>query len=88
MAGMVDSLREAFNTTVVIAMGIGGAAFGLAFLVYLAEKISNGTVSTSTFFGPINSMWGTTATILMIGAALVIVVPVLTWMIQRFRTMG
>ena len=88
MADMVNSLREAFNTTVVIAMGVGAAAFALGFLVYLAEKISNGSLSTSIFFGSITGMWGTTATILMIGGALVIVIPVITWMVQRFRGLG
>ena len=80
-------LRESAQLAIGMIIGIGAVATGLFILYFMGYKINETSgVNILGFFKPVTDNWPTLSNIFLIGVAMVVVIPIITWMVQSFRS--
>ena len=80
-------LRESAQLAIGMIIGIGAVGAGLFILYYMAYKVNETSgVNILSYFQPVTNNWPTVANIFLIGVAMVVVIPIIVWMVQAFRS--
>ena len=78
---MADEFTRAANAGINIIIGLGTAVFVLVLFAIILYNIGNATTNTAVvdkFFGPIESNWKIVALLVMLGAAVMIILPLIS----------
>ena len=79
-------IREGATFAIGSIVALGGVAAAILLLHYMAYQISvNSSINVLGFFNPIVQQWGTFATIFIISAMMAVAIPIITWLIAKFR---